>query len=201
MKYLIFVIALLTACTQAPVKETREKPENVTVAARWDGKHPDAAKWSDHLYKAILSSELVNLKPGDISDFCPSYPTDKDARARFWVALISAMAEKESSHKPETQYKESFKDQHGNYVISRGLLQLSIESARGYKCVLDNAQDLHDPYKNLDCGLKILTRWVSKDGFIARKTSGWRGGARYWSVLRKSSTKSFITGYTKQVCK
>lgn len=163
----------------------------------WDGKHRNADLWSEYTHRAIedFGDGLMASEPEDINNFCPNYLNLNDeGRLMFWIHLISSMVKYESGFKPETFYQEAFKDRNGNYIISRGLLQLSIESARGYKCDLDDAQDLHDAQKNLECGVRIINRWVERDGVVASKRSDgkWIGGARYWSVLRKrSSSKSY----------
>lgn len=124
---------------------------------------------------------------------------DYAGRLNFWAYLISIMAERESNFNPDAFFVENFNDGNGNKVVSRGLLQLSIESARGYSCpFLNTAQDLHDPENNLISSVLIMKRWVVQDGLIsAQLASGkWRGGARYWSVLRKSSTLNFFKSFT-----
>jgi hypothetical protein len=140
--------------------------------------------------------------PEDATTFCPKYTKlSSSQRKEFWAFLISAMTKYESSFKPETQYKEAFKDSKGNNVISRGLLQISIESANGYGCGFKTVSELHDPYANLSCGIRILNRWMSRDKRIAGKVDGgWRGGARYWSVLRSTNKPySSIVAMTRKM--
>jgi hypothetical protein len=98
------------------------------------------------------------------------------------------MAERESSFRPETKYQEAFDDVQGAPVISRGLLQISLESTTYYGCRWKNAQEIHDAEKNIHCSLRMLSRWLYKDTVISDyQNNRWLGGARYWAVLRKTT--------------
>ncbi len=167
----------------------------------WTGRHKQVDMWNQSIFYGIDSivPDLTQHKVGDITSFCPNYAKlGQTERKYFWIALLAAMARFESNHRPEVKYTEAFTDSTGRRVISRGLLQLSYESARGYKCPIQSGQDLHDAKINLQCGLRIIERWVDRDGVISGKWSGkWKGGARYWSVLRKSSTLSQIKNKTR----
>ena len=97
------------------------------------------------------------------------------------------MAKYESSFKPETQFKESFNDSKGKPVISRGLLQLSIESAnqKAYGCNIKKAEEMHNPKTNLECAVKIVVFQANKSGTLMGEPK--LGCSSYWSVCRKSS--------------
>lgn len=150
------------------------------------------ADWPDSAYTVILSkaldaygADLLAAKPSDYARFCGTAP----ARA-CWVAVISAMARYESGFDTNQTYTEKFKDSKGQYVISTGLLQVSLESCRAYGASATSTAELKLPEKNLECAVRILNRWVPKDGVIAAGSSGaWRGGARYWAVLRDKQTQ------------
>src|SRR5829696_2457230 len=87
----------------------------------------------------------------------------------------------------------------GNWVISRGLLQISKESGNGYGCGIVNEMVLHDPATNIACGVRIMARWIGQDGYIARRQNGkWRGLARYWSPFRKDNHKAQMAAWTRQ---
>lgn len=168
----------------------------------WDDRHPDAASWTAMTREAIgtLGEALLDDEPSDVASYCPKYVSlDREDRTTFWVGLLAAIARHESNYNPATTYRESFADSSGRRVVSRGLLQISDESARGYGCDFERATDLQDPRVNLECGVRILARWVGRDGVIARQSAGWRGGARYWSVLRKASTSSQIRTTTRSL--
>lgn len=157
--------------------------------AAWSGLDEGAA-WTRAAERAVGATSLPRQSPNDIRLFCPHYAAlEPDGRIRFWVTLLSAMARFESNFNPDTAFTEVLEDSAGNRVVSRGLLQLSIESAnqRRYGCAIDDPQDLHDPAINLSCGARILSVWVEADGVVAYADSRIRGGGRYWSVLRPSN--------------
>jgi len=185
MKILIMLLALV-ACGPTPTPPA-STPEPTTTPIEYKGKwnNPD---YDQFLITAIKERgpNLLTTKPSDYEDFIKDWPTTEANLLNFWFKVIVEMAYYESGWKTTTQYKENFKDQKGNYIISRGLLQLSIESSRGYKCPFSTEQDIHNPKLNLECGVMILNKWVGQDVRIAGKVDGgWKGGARYWSVLRE----------------
>jgi len=158
--------------------------------AAWAKKNKDGS-WTAAAETAITSSQLTSAVPADIQTFCPAYlKMSPEERKIFWVGLLSIIARPESNFKPETKYTESFADAQGNKVVSRGLLQISIESAnqKKYSCGIKKAEDLHDPSTNLACGVKILDAWVTTDNVIATYGTGApQGGGRYWSTLREKN--------------
>lgn len=172
--------------------------------AAWAASNKDGS-WTRMAERAVAASALPKLQPKDIGFFCPLYPrlTSKE-RKKFWVGLLSAMAKPESNFQPQRFYREKFADRKGQPVISRGLLQISIESAnqKRYSCAVPYPAKLHDPATNLQCGAKILARWVRTDGVITQRkaTSTYYGGGRYWSVLRadKGHLKT-IAAFTRQL--
>lgn len=156
--------------------------------AAWSASNRDGS-WTRTTESAVAQSGLVNMVPKDVQYFCPAYPgLNKSERQKFWVGLLSAMAKPESNFKPQRFYREKFRDSQGKSVVSRGLLQISIESAnqKRYGCDIPYATKLHDPAVNLSCGVKILSKWVSTDGIIAKhnKPRAHKGASRYWSTLR-----------------
>lgn len=176
-------------------------PTPEVIRARWEASQRDGAKWSQYVFQQVpvLGKDLLARAPADIASFCPGYSDLNTAdKKNFWVYFLSAMTQLESGHRPEVSFQEAFNDSQGNPVISRGLLQISIESGNAYGCGFRNEQEVHDPYKNLDCGLRILNRWIGRDGVISGGGSGaWRGGARYWAVLRKESHLVNIRSWVK----
>lgn len=156
--------------------------------AAWSATNQDGS-WTKTAESAVANSVLVELVPRDVQYFCPAYPgLAKSERRKFWVGLLSAMAKPESNFKPQRLYREKFRDARGQAVVSRGLLQISIESAnqKRYGCAITDASKLHDPAINLSCGVKIMSKWVATDGIIAKhqKPRTHKGGSRYWSTLR-----------------
>lgn len=177
-----------------------DPPPSQHPPADWDGK-PGGREWTDSAHVAVveLGSELLTANPRDVRDYCPSYDRlNNEQRRAFWVYLLSRLARFESNHDPSVRFTESFNDSQGNPVISRGLLQISRESANGYGCAIGEEAELHDPKINIRCGVRILKRWVAeRDGVIAARTNGeWRGAARYWSPFRDESKRAQIASAT-----
>lgn len=173
---------------------------NLVIPARWDG-NPQGPTWTQLTMNALQQngSVLLQFTPADIASYCPGYSAASTShRAAFWTGLISALARYESNYKPATQFQESFLDRNGRRVISRGLLQLSIESANGYGCKIPTAEELHDPAVNLSCTVRIMSRLVTRDGVVANSGAPWRGAAAYWSPFRDPQKKQALQSWTKE---
>lgn len=172
--------------------ERPTEPAVQTVSARWDGK-PDGRQWTSFALEALdsVGQNLVATVPADVADYCPSYAAaGTERRKAFWVGLLSALAKFESNYDPSVTFREpDVLDAQGNHVISRGLLQISIESGRGYGCTIPEAETLHDPKVNLSCAVRIFNRLVPRDGRIASAARPWRGAAAYWSPFRRADRK------------
>ncbi|QAY75153.1 lytic transglycosylase domain-containing protein [Sphingosinicella sp. BN140058] len=176
---------------------------SVSFVGRW-GDSGERAQWSAFLMTAV--SELgqaltaATFVPSDISTYCPDYRRlDEEQREIFWAALLSSLAKRESNYRPTERYRESFKDSTGQYVVSRGLLQLSYESARAYGCDVDSAAKLHEPNVNLRCGVRILNRLVPTARAIAKKEGQkWRGAAAYWGPFRKATSREDIAAWVRE---
>ncbi len=157
--------------------------------ASWSAVNRDGT-WTMAAEAAVRATSLPNSRPDDIGTYCPGYTNlDNESRVKFWVGLLSVMAEFESDLDPQTRYTETIRDNQGQRVVSRGLLQISIESAnqKRYSCRIKTANDLHDPATNIRCGARILSSWVASDGVVTASSGKNRGGARYWSVLRSKN--------------
>lgn len=165
-------------------------PAQAADYGAWRKVNPDGG-WTRAAEQAVSQTALPYLEPRDVQEFCAAYPSlAAPERQVFWAGLLSAMARPESNFKPETTYVEPhIVDAHGQNVVSRGLLQISIESAnqKAYGCGVQAAKDLHVPEVNLRCGARILAHWVKSDGVIGAAAKPARGGGRYWSVLRSWS--------------
>jgi hypothetical protein len=146
-------------------------------------------------------SALLSTDPADVSEYCPAYRTASTSdRAAFWVGFMSALAKPESNFNPATRFQEpGMSERDGSPVISRGLLQISRESANlNYGCGIGEAEELHDPRTNLTCGVRILSRLVPRDGLIANEARPWHGAAAYWSPMRRSADKAAIRDFTSR---
>jgi hypothetical protein len=129
--------------------------------------------------QAIAAERLTKLSPLDASDFSLD-----PANAEHWARLLVEMAKWESGWKPTKIYTEAFHDAQGRRVVSTGLFQISVESMRGIGCRVTQAE-LLTPERNIQCAVKAFAHYVRRDQRIAGLGPGqWRGGARYWAVLR-----------------
>lgn len=207
MKYLIyFAILFHASCDcyamsklfpQAKVEQkevVKPNPSPIVIdAPKGDYKADWDHKAEGKLWTQITSAALDELgrdmllmeAPKDADKYCKGFGSmTYEQRKQCFIGLISSMARFESNFTPSQSYTEDFNDAKGKKVVSRGLLQLSIESGKSYGCELKTAQDLHDPKANLRCAVRILNRWIPKDKYIGTAKLG---GARYWSVLRDTS--------------
>ncbi len=189
--------ASITTASQLPIEFQSAEGRFSEAIPMWEAHVKGSHEWTKHLSIELdrIGTNIIDVIPSDGSTFCPNYKNlSIQNRKDFWIYLISVMTKFESNFNPNSTYKENFKDRNGQYVISRGLLQISIESGNSYDCQLKNAKELHNPLINLSCGIRILDRWLAHDGRIAGKVnSKWQGGARYWSVLRAGNKESYRT--------
>jgi len=214
---LILTLLLLTSCMKKqtlPINPSEiYRPDTSVIytpsqeqylQASWSHL-PEGNKWTYFTQRAIgkYGQTLLTTTPRDIVEYCPRYPElTRTQRGDFWVHLISKLAYFESSYNPETSYVEMFFDNNGNNVVSRGLLQISKESANGanYRCGINNERELHNPKRNLECGVRILNKWIKTDEVIVGKEgSKWHGAARYWSPFRNQVKNSEIANYTSSL--
>ena len=160
----------------------------------WGSKHQ---VWTNHVIKEINSRNWND----DIKNHCKKTPLN------ICIAqALSIIAKRESGFNPKARYEESFNDRNGKPVVSRGLFQLSVESAnqRAYLCNIKNHKELYDPLINIACAVKISHFWLNKDMSFFTKANvralrDQLGFSRYWSVARPTS-KSFkeVSNYLSQ---
>jgi hypothetical protein len=166
-------------------------------AALWESRVSGSEGWTASLADSIHrnGAHLIASNPSDIETFCPRYNSlSAEQRVSVWVRIISGMAYHESGFRPAATHTEKGGD------VSRGLLQISVASGNDYGCSFASADTVHDPAQNLNCGVMILNKWVVEDGRLAGIRPGqWRGGARYWAVLRNDRTTADIRSYTQQL--
>ncbi len=214
----------LSACSSIPDKISPvEKPQEVATAfsLNWENTteaHPERKPWSAQIKKSLGVSRADIEKASDLTSFCPKYFSLSAAdREKALGELIVGMAYYESGYKPETIYRECSKTKcqygggcrvHETYgycmkggdplenglVVSRGLLQLSLLSSKGYKCDVSKPEHLNDPIKNLACGVNILQRQVIRTGKIT-------GASNYWAVIKGSYTNNKISEIQARVKK
>lgn len=181
---------------------------------------PVADKWTEAIYKEIMESApaLTDEGPKDIKRICPNYlKMSKDARALFWVKMISTLASFESGFRAGATFDDTQnvisndgdKDE-VSQIISTGLLQISHLSSQQdqYRCDMISAnpvqgnKDLKDPIRNLQCGVRIFNHWIETDRVIAFSPKNneegrpiWRGIARYWGPFRHPTLADSANDY------
>lgn len=162
------------------VRPVAIKEEIPTVTLPWA--HPD---WTSHLLTTISKSKLPDLKMLDVDAFCPGYShLSRQEKVKWFAHFICKMSWFESKWNPLAKLAEDFKDRDGKRVESRGLMQISIESARGYGFEGSN-NDLFDPLKNLDVTVKIMEKLIEKaERLQGAPNDKWIGVSAYWSTMR-----------------
>lgn len=206
--YLVCLFILLFGCTQV-AQVPAEKPAPISLY--WESTtapHPERKPWTEALIKAIEPNmDTFSMAP-DMKTFCPKFESLNPREQIEAVGeLFAAMAKFESGFKPETayrecdksrcRYKECFKHPTYGYcmignknyddgvITSRGLLQMSIHSSQSYGCGLKESKELHEPIKNLQCAVLILTKQIRRTGKMTDKSN-------YWSVLKSSYSGNHI---------
>jgi hypothetical protein len=182
MRIICIILLLLVGCTTLPVTPPSTGP------SIWQ--YDAETKYALENY----GQALLAYGPSDLKDWCPS-TTDK---TRMYTAFLAHLSTRESGRDPNQTYKENFKDSKGNYIISTGLTQVSVESCRSYGSTASSTEDLKSVAKNLECAVRILNRWIPKDGYIAKDKLGC---GRYWSVCRPGSSKEYIKSKMQEFCR
>lgn len=202
-RHLSVAILLAAVTFVSPLAAQTAAVPSVTFATQWDST-ADGAAWTQFARDAIDAngSGLITAGPRDMTTFCPNYAAlSADDRRTFWVDFLSALARSESKNDPSKSRWHFYNADARRPVVSRGLFQISIESANRkiYQCDVAHAHDLAQPQQNIDCAVRILTHWVASDGAIAEHTSsGWNGAARYWGSLRSTEKRNEIAAATAQ---
>lgn len=186
MKYM-WMLCFLVGCISIPERPDIDRPVESLFPEQ---------EWTDFVHEQVMKHELHKVDVSDGEQWCPN-----GMSVNNWVKLVSAMSYRESGHRPELEYRENFKNSRGEWVISTGLMQISLESARqrAYQCrdFLHTQSDLHDPIKNLRCSMNILSYWVKKD----KRVGGYKLGAgKYWSVMRNSESIKKTKKVLQPVC-
>lgn len=150
--------------------------------------------WTAYLSESLQThgKDLLHSRPQDAELFCPNYANlQEEERLAFWIRLISAVMEQESTYRPTRTY-HSVRVQYG--LFSVGLMMLSLPSAQQsrFGCSMIAGQDdLFDWRKNIDCALRIMSYYFREDQVIAGHSGArWMGIARYWEPFRDSRLKT-----------
>lgn len=176
-------LVLPTACTT--VEAGIEGPE--IPVARWDVR-PEGRDWTEASVAALGSHgrPLLEVVPRDIEAWCPEYDTATETeRKAFWIGLISALAEHESTWRPEAS---------GGGGQWFGLLQIAPATARGYGCNARTAEALKDGEANLSCAIRIMAVTVPRDGVVA---ANGRGVAADWGPFHQSNKREAMRDWVR----
>jgi hypothetical protein len=179
----VSAFALAGCVAGATGKDTSEPP-----AMRWDHR-PEAAKWTQTSMNVIAANDavLATRVPADIKGWCPGYDdATLTERRAFWAGLLSATAKHESTWNPQASGGG------GRYI---GLMQISPQTARAYRCEATSVSALKNGEANLACAIKIMSKQVGRDGMVAG--GGDKGIGRDWGPFRSASKRSDIAGWTK----
>lgn len=191
--------------TKAPTPpQPPEKPEAPSYPLLWERVRGDGASWSEHVLE-LIHNKTPSLLDGadDIEMFCPNYSKlNTPDRATFWGLLISAIVKYESNFDPTTRMHETTMGVDPITrlpVHSEGLMQLSYQDRKPYPFCdefdwdldqalhpEDPAKTILDPYKNLNCGVRILAHQIRKKNRIALSSGV------YWAVLKLNGTYSKV---------
>ncbi|MFN7728721.1 MAG: hypothetical protein ACK5P7_06170 [Bdellovibrio sp.] len=156
---------------------------------------PERKGWSNFVHQEVEKNFEILDKARDTERFCRRYESlSRPARINFWGMLISQMALHESSWNPTLSVLETtmgLDKTTGKRVFSEGLLQLSYQDMTWTRrCKFDWEADkilgqrdprktILDPYRNLECGIEIMTRQVRRHRRIVMENNV------YWAVLRE----------------
>ena len=179
-------LAAVTGCSE----DTHEPgADDAEVVARWDHL-PGGAAWTEAALEALDGPglPLALSTPADIGSWCPGYEgASIETRKAFWVGLVSALAQHESTWHPEVS---------GGGGRWHGLLQISPGTARGYGCDARDAAALKSGPANVKCGLRIMAFTVPRDGVVAK---GGRGVAADWGPFHQARKREDMMAWTRDL--
>lgn len=144
-------------------------------------------KWAKEIRTIYMSSDFPNLDEGakDVLRLCPTYkemkPTDK---ANFWVLVINAMANYEST----CNNGATAQGPNGSLV---GLLQLHVGKEGDYSkgCADGDGRTASGTFR---CALSMLDDQVRRDDQLFSKKS-------YWDVLRPQAKSKRVVRISKAI--
>jgi hypothetical protein len=194
---IIFLLLIVLGCqNKTAVVGSIPPPSESGMVSDFGGALP----WSNPIWDKELINDIKSTllpRTNDLKSWCNKDLTDEQL-IMFYANLFVQIAKYESNWNPKTSYREGFKDNNGNFVVSSGLFQISKESANQsrYGCKIKSQDELFDPLINISCFLKIASYWIQKDGVLASDSS--QGVGRYFSTMRPSSkVYGKIKGYVK----
>lgn len=220
----LFIMASQVSCANHPDhsssvnaslgEKTGKSPGDNAYPLLWESKKADGRDWTNYVFTLIHQQEPSLLQGAeDITTFCPGYyQLTTDERVNFWGLLVSGIVKYESNFEPTTRMHETTMGTDpvtGKPVYSEGLMQLSYQDSRNYRFCdeFDWNGDKHlhpedprktilDPYKNLNCGVKILAQQIRNRNRITVSKGV------YWAVIRldgRNNKIAQISALTKKM--
>ncbi len=179
----------------APVAQTQDvlRPiarDGYLPAARWDDQ-PRGALWTRVAMSAFArhASDITEVVPGDIAQWCPAYATNGPQQRRaFWVGLMSTVAFYESTHRPRAV---------GGDDQWFGLMQIYPPTADSFGCRAVTGAGLQAAPNNLSCAARIMGETVARDGAVARAEGRWRGVAADWAPFRDETKRANMQAWVQ----
>lgn len=165
--------------------------QDILPVARWD----DLSGGDDwtRATLAVLATDaaaLDDVVPRDIGQWCPAYPDNPpDLRRAFWVGMMSALAQHESTLNPRAV---------GGGGQWFGLLQIYPPTARLYDCAARTGEELRDPQANLACAARIMAVTVTRDQAVAIHDGHWRGVAADWGPMTSRVKRAEMSAWTRE---
>ena len=159
--------------------------------ARWEYR-AGGALWSRVALSAVEShgAALLDVVPKDIDDWCPAYADNPpEARAAFWVGLLSTVSRYESTWKPRAV---------GGNGRWFGLMQIYPPTAEFRNCRVQTGEGLKSGPDNLNCAIRIMAITVPRDQAISVNDTRWRGVAAEWGPVRNDRMRRDMQRYTKR---
>jgi hypothetical protein len=165
------------------------------------GKRMWSPEWDEFIKNALPAKMLSGSVPRDVRDACPRFFELSDSEKKtFWAYFFQSIAVPESGFNYADRYREKgipgVDPVSGKPNVSEGLLQLSYQDAKYHGCDFDWKADqalkgtgeiasIHDPKRNLECGVKILYKQLFS--IYAPRTLFTSSRFYYWSVLVRGS--------------
>jgi hypothetical protein len=166
-----------------------------------DPQHPEREMWTRYLMDVVTTVFPDLDRAKDIRLFCPKYEMlTKEQRIVAWSQLFTGISFYESSFNPSARGFEAGEDAGIDDIThlpvwSEGLLQLSYqdETQDSEHCTFDWKGDqrypiddvrrsIHNPYRNLYCGVHIMANEVDENHGKIIVHSNY-----YWSTLQKGN--------------
>lgn len=208
-------VSELPRCSNLSVDEHLEQREHPLIIPsgrnQWPDKYSAAiAEQYDKDYMRPLRERKI--KESDLEKIgCPGYNyATREEKKKFWILWMSSIAKPESNFNSATTYNET------DGTVSRGLLSIDVKAGniwckdlkRDMKVEQFDAQDMHTPKTNLQCGLIMMQTQLlgaplkNKGGNLYQSRSDLEGSlfaapAWYWSVLAANKKRLEVIDWFK----